>query len=101
MRPRDLLVTVFMLNTLVNILLQNVTSSLFGEGSGWDLKVGVPFVLMLVFGEIIPKYLGMQNNVAISDYVVNSINFLQNLISPIRKLTIAITNPVSQLFFFS
>lgn len=100
MRPRDLLVTVFMLNTLVNILLQNVTSSLFGEGSGWDLKVGVPFVLMLVFGEIIPKYLGMQNNVAISDYVVHSINFLQNLISPLRKLTIAITNPVSQLFFF-
>jgi magnesium and cobalt exporter, CNNM family len=100
MQPRDLLVTVFMLNTLVNILLQNTTSSLFGESSGWDLKVGVPFVLTLVLGEIIPKYVGMQNNVSLSDRVIYIINFLQNLISPLRKLTIAVTAPVSHLMFF-
>ncbi len=100
MRPRDLLVTVFMLNTLVNILLQNATSQLFGEGSGWDLKVGVPFVLTLVFGEIIPKYIGMINNERLSYHVVGTINFLQNMISPIRKFTIAITAPISQMLFF-
>lgn len=100
MRPRDLLVTVFMLNTLVNILIQNVTSHMVGESSGWDLKIGVPLILTLVFGEIIPKYVGLQNNVTISYHVIRTINFLQNLLSPLRKLTIAITAPVSHILFF-
>src|SRR4051794_28238088 len=68
-RPRDLLVTVFMLNTLVNILLQNVASHMFGNEASWLLKVGVPLVITLLLGEIIPKSLGMQHNAAISDFV--------------------------------
>jgi len=99
-KPRDLLVTVFMLNTLVNILLQNVSSSMFGEGAGWDLKVGVPLALTLVLGEIIPKNIGMQHNEKISYYVMPSIAFFQELIKPIRKLTIAVTAPVSRFMFF-
>jgi putative hemolysin len=100
LKPRDLLVTVFMLNTLVNILLQNVASDMFGSAASWALKVGVPLFLMLVFGEIIPKYIGIQNNVTISEWVAPSINFIQNLLSPIRKWTIAITLPVSRFMFF-
>lgn len=98
--PRDLLVTVFMLNTLVNIVLQNVASHMFGSYASWLLKVGFPLVLTLVFGEIIPKYLGMQNNVAIANFVSPSINFFQNMLKPIRKFTIAITAPVSRFLFF-
>lgn len=98
--PRDLLVTVFMLNTLVNILLQNVASHMFGSLASWALKVGVPLILTLVFGEIIPKYLGMQNNASISYHIAPQINFIQNLLQPIRKLTIAITGPISRFIFF-
>ena len=46
LQPRDLLVTVFMLNTVINILIQNVASSLFGEAASWYLKVGVPLLLV-------------------------------------------------------
>lgn len=99
-KPRDLLVTVFMMNTLVNILLQNVASSMFGAEAGWDLKVGVPLVLTLVFGEIIPKNLGMQHNATISYYVMPSIAFIQELIKPIRRWTIAVTAPISRFLFF-
>lgn len=99
-RPRDLLVTVFMLNTLVNIVLQNVASSMFGEAGGWLLKVGVPLGLTLVFGEIIPKYIGLQNNVTFSYLIAPSIYFWQKLLTPIRKITIAITVPISRLMFF-
>ena len=59
-QSRHLLVLIFMLNTIVNILLQNVSSSLSESPSGgWLLKLGVPLVLILVFGEFFPKYLGM------------------------------------------
>lgn len=98
--PRDLLVTVFMLNTFVNILLQNVASHMFGTMASWALKVGVPLVLTLVFGEIIPKYIGLQNNVSISYRVAPLIGFFQNLLKPIRKYTILVTAPISKLLFF-
>src|ERR1700733_12511942 len=47
-QPRDLLVTVFILNTLINILLQNVASSMFGIHSSWILRVGVPLLITLI-----------------------------------------------------
>lgn len=99
-RPKDLLVTVFMLNTLVNILLQNVASNMFGVFAGWSLKVGVPLVITLLFGEIIPKYLGMLHNIAISDYVAPLISTLQNFLGPVRRVVISITYPVSRMMFF-
>jgi CBS domain containing-hemolysin-like protein len=100
LQPRELLVTVFMLNTLVNILLQNVASHMFGDESGWELKVGVPLILTLIFGEVIPKYIGLQNNITLAYYVVPVINFLQQLLTPIRHFIVAITIPVSRLMFF-
>ncbi len=99
-QPRDLLVTVFMLNTLVNILLQNVASSFFGESAGWDLKVGVPLFLTLVLGEIVPKNIGIMNNEWISYHFAPSINFFHQALGSIRKWTIAITHPVSRTLFF-
>jgi putative hemolysin len=99
-RPKDLLVTVFMLNTLVNILLQNVASHMFGVYASWTLKVGVPLVVTLLFGEIVPKYLGMQHNIGLSDAVAPMISKLQHLLKPIRQAVIAVTYPVSRLLFF-
>lgn len=99
-KPRDLLVTVFMLNTVINILLQNVSSSMFGMQSGWALRVGFPLIITLVFGEIIPKYLGLINNSALSYRVAPTINFFQNILSPIRRVIVAITAPISRLLFF-
>lgn len=99
-QPRDLLVTVFMLNTLVNILIQNISSRMFGVQAGWDLKVGVPLLITLFLGEIIPKTICMQNNVAISDHVIPSINFFHRLLASVRKVTVAVTHPISRLLFF-
>jgi len=98
--PRDLLVTIFILNTVVNILLQNVTSHMSGPHGGWEWKVGLPLVLTLVFGEIIPKNIGFQNNLKIAYAVSPVISALQNLFKPIRQSIIAITTPISRLLFF-
>ena len=100
MEPKNLLVTVFMLNVLVNILIQNTTSHMYGQQASWMLKVGLPFVLMLILGEIIPKNIGLQNNVKIADFVAPSINSLQHFISPLRKLIVKVTAPISHFLFF-
>lgn len=98
--PRDLLVTVFMLNTVVNILLQNVASSIFRDTSGWTFKVGVPLVLTLIFGEILPKYIALRNNIKLSLLFAPAVDFLQRLFAPIRKWTIKLTTPITRIFFF-
>lgn len=99
-KPRDLLVTVFMLNTLSNILLQNSASSMFGRGASWTLKIGVPFILMLLFGEIIPKYIGIQNNISLACASAPIISFFQDLLTPVRKTIIMLTEPISRFLFF-
>lgn len=98
--PQDLLVTVFMLNTLVNILLQNVASSMFGKDAGWDLKIGVPFILTLLFGEIIPKYIGIQNNTYIANLTAKPIDFIQRILKPVRTFIVTVTEPISRVMFF-
>lgn len=99
-RSRDLLVTIFIMNTVVNILLQNTFSSMFQNFSGWALKVGFPLLLTLIFGEIIPKNYGLQNNISLSQKVAPSIYWLQKALDPIRKGVVFLTQFVSQAFFF-
>ncbi len=98
--PRDLLVTIIMLNVIINIMIQNVTSSIFGDLSGWGLNIGVPLALTLIFGEVVPKSIGMANNTAISYRVAPLLQAAQRFFLPIRKVLISVTNVISRLLFF-
>lgn len=96
-----LLVTVFMLNTIVNILLQNAASDLFGEfGGGWLLKVGIPLVVILIFGELVPKYFGLMYNEALAQMSVHILSLLHLLVRPFRLAITWISQHFSRLFFF-
>lgn len=99
-QPRDLLVTLFLLNALVNILLQNVVSHAFVNRGGWVVAVGLPFLLLLIFGEIVPKYIGIQNNLNFSKKNAPALSFLEKILYPIRKFIIVILSPISRFFFF-
>lgn len=99
-KPRDLLVTIFILNTLVNIVLQNVASSLFSENSSLLLKVVPSLAITLLIGEIIPKYISLQMNERISYMVAPFIAFFTRILKPIREWTVAITTPISRVMFF-
>ncbi len=98
--PRDLLVTVFFINTIVNISLQNTASAMFGSYASWGLKVGFPLIVTLIFGEIIPKYLGMVNNVTVSLKAAPLVSSIQEFIAPVRRWIIALTAPVTRTLFF-
>lgn len=99
-RSRDLLVTIFILNTVVNILLQNSISSLVGPSASWLWKVGVPLVLTLVLGEVVPKLIALKNNRSLSLLVAPWVAFLQTFISPFRTFFIRVTTPLSRMLFF-
>ncbi|SCA63478.1 Uncharacterized protein SCG7086_AS_00130 [Chlamydiales bacterium SCGC AG-110-P3] len=98
--PRDLLVTVFILNTIVNILLQNVTSSLFGHTASILIKVGVPLMIVLFLGEIIPKLFAIRYNTRVSYAVAPSIEFFQRVAGPLRTFFTKLTTPISRAMFF-
>jgi len=98
--PRDLLVTILMLNIFANILIQNTVSSIFGTFPSWLLKVGVPLALTLFFGEIIPKSIALPNNKAIAYRIVPFIFFVGKIIKPIRIVLTKLTGFISRFMFF-
>ena len=99
-RPRKLLVTILMANVLMNILVQNVTSRLFGTFSSWWLTVGVPLVLTLFLGEVIPKSIAYPKNEAIAYRVAPVLDWLERLVKPIRDVITLLTSWISHAFFF-
>lgn len=98
--PLELLVTILMINVLVNILIQNTTSHIFGTMSSWLLTVGVPLVLTLVFGEIIPKTLALINNEKFARLIVPVIWFARKILGPVRKALTIFTVLMTKIVFF-
>jgi len=101
--PKDILVTVLMLNILANLLVQNTVSSLFNAYPNWFLKVGVPLVLTLIFGEVLPKSYAITNNVSVAlktaPFIASATRFLRPIRNPLTKATGWISRFL--FFFFS
>ena len=98
--PRDLLTTIIILNVIVNIMVQNVTSSIFGDFSGWGLNIGVPLALTLIFGEVLPKSVGMAHNTELSYRVAPFLDRAQRICYPLRRVLKAVASFVSRILFF-
>ncbi len=98
--PGDLLVTLIMLLITFSILIQNVTSALFGEGASWFLSVGLPLFMTVVFGEVIPKSIGLVESERLSYWVAPTVYVIQKLLLPLRKVVVTITNYAARIFFF-
>ncbi len=99
-RPKDLLVTILMMNITINIFVQNIASNLFGSLSGWSLRVGVPLLLTLIFGEIIPKSLALENNAWLAHKVAPTISFYRRTLGPVRHFITTITSYIYRILFF-
>lgn len=99
-QPRDLLVTVLMLNTAVNIGVQNVISGIFGTFSSWWFTVGVPLLLTLFLGEAIPKSIAISRNAQIAAKTAPVLYAVRIIFGPIRIALTAIAARVSRFCFF-
>jgi putative hemolysin len=98
--PRQLLVTLMMGNVTVNTLIQNGCSALAGPEGGWALKIGVPLGLTLILGEIIPKAVALPYHRTVAIWVAPTIGWLYRIMTPVRRLLVLVTNPVSRVMFF-
>lgn len=98
--PRQILVTIMMMHILANILVQNVISSIFEPFPDWTLKVGLPLLLTLVFGDIIPKSVAMPYNAKISSWVAPTISRAARWTGPFRKILTSATSYVTRFLFF-
>lgn len=98
-RPQNLLVTILMGNVAVNILVQNIASSLFEKGEGWGLKVGVPLLLTLIFGELLPKNFALAHNEAFATRIAPPLTLFHRLLAPIRVTITRFTNRLSRIMF--
>ncbi len=98
--PRDVLVTILILNVLANLLIQNVVSGLFDQFPDWTLKVGVPLAITLVFGEVLPKSLAMANNAKVAAAAAPPVSFLMRVFSPIRTKLSKLASFIARLVFF-
>lgn len=97
---KKLLVTILILNVFVNILVQNVVSTIFGSLSSWFMTVGVPLILTLIFGEVLPKALAIANNTKISLHVSRVIYFVEKVLTPIRVVLVPVTTAISRFTYF-
>lgn len=98
--PRKLLVTILMLNVLMNILVQNVVATLFGEQSSWLINVGVPLILTLILGEMIPKALAFTHNMWIALHTASFFVWIERILGPVRNVITKVTVWVSRTIFF-
>lgn len=97
--PQDLLTTLIIINIFINVLVQNVIASIFGEVSGWFVNVIVPLIIILIFGEIVPKSLGLAHNEVIAVKVAPFLSKAQILLSFMRKLLKGVASNVSRIIF--
>ncbi|KPK32003.1 MAG: hypothetical protein AMS24_05150 [Chlamydiae bacterium SM23_39] len=98
-RPRELLVTLLMLNILSNILVQNTFSNIFKNYS-WSFKVGIPLILVLLFGEIFPKSFAILHGKTIAYRTSYIVSFFYHILAPFRIIITFVTNYISRFMFF-
>jgi CBS domain containing-hemolysin-like protein len=88
-KPRELLVTIYIGNELVNIAISALATSialhLFGD-AGLAIAIGVGTFLILLFGEIVPKSLSLNFAEKFALFAARPLNLFYSLVLPIQKL---------------
>jgi CBS domain containing-hemolysin-like protein len=86
-RPERTLVTVLLANMVVNVLISVLVTSIslraFGA-TGLAVAIPVATILLLLFGEIIPKSLGLRRRRGLAGIVAAPISLLAVLLGPIQ-----------------
>ncbi len=100
-QSRQLLVLIFMLNTIANVLLQNISSEIFGNMYlGFIGKILLPLAIILFFGELFPKWLGMVYNEKIAILGSSIYPLLIKIHRPLQEWLTNISDFFSRFFFF-
>ncbi|MCH8157282.1 MAG: HlyC/CorC family transporter, partial [Nitrospinae bacterium] len=102
-KPRELLITIYIGNELINIAVAVITTSiaitLFGS-IGVGVAIGAGTFLLLVFGEIIPKSMSLKFASSYAVAAAYPLKLFAGLVQPVQKfLTRLAENFISMLGF--
>ncbi len=100
-RPQELLVTILIGNNIVNLFTASyatvVATEHFNSGA-LGIATGVTTLMILIFGEIIPKSFAYSANVAVARATAWPLHFLRLLLLPIVILLIALNRFFARWF---
>lgn len=101
-RPTHFLTTVLVGNTLVNVALSVVTTSLFlrwlGDGAGLQVAIPVMTVAVLLFGEVTPKTVAVNHPERVTRVTVRAIRFVQVLLAPVVAAVTFLSDAILRVF---
>lgn len=99
-KPDEVLTTILIMNNLINILMSSMVTvlmySLFGS-LGVSIATGVVTILVLIFGEITPKSIAIQNAEQIALKVVRIIEVLIFVLKPLIYIFSKITTLIRKI----
>ena len=98
--PRKLLNTILIGNLVVNTLLSSILALLFRERFGPEgigIAMGVTTVLLLIFGEITPKILGIHRAEAFGRFASLPLKFFSYVFTPVRYVVRYTSNGILSL----
>jgi gliding motility-associated protein GldE len=97
LNPNKLLATILVANNFINIaivllyaslsdlMFSGVSANYFGFNFRFILEVGIVTLVILLFGEILPKVYASRNNIQFSLFMALPLNFLNFLLTPISS----------------
>jgi putative hemolysin len=88
--PHHLLVTLVVGNTMVNVAVSSIGTNLVGgifDENVVGISVVVMTVLILIFGEVVPKTFAVSNPLRVSLSTVPVISVVVSLLAPLRQVT--------------
>ena len=100
-KPRELLITIYIGNELVNIgisvVITSITISLFGN-IGLGIAIGVSTLLLLFFGEIVPKSISLKYAQPYALFAAFPLKAFANIVQPAQKLFNSWTEGIMRYF---
>ena len=94
--------TILVGNNIVNIaaasISTKVATDLFGDGKGILISTIVVTILVLVFGEILPKSLAKENAESYSLFIAGILYMLMKVLAPITFLFVKLKQLVTRMF---
>lgn len=98
--PDDLLSTILIMNNLINITTSSLTTvvmyNFFGS-VGVSIATGIVTILVLIFGEITPKTVAIQNSEKITLKIINIIDFFVTILRPVVTVFKVISNTINKV----
>jgi putative hemolysin len=97
LRPSELLSTILVGNSIANILAGSLTTSISTSYTGSSvvgLALGITTVIIIIFGEIIPKTFGRNHAERFSVFAIRSLQIIFYALYPIIKSIVWIINTI-------